>query len=59
MAVADVSGNPIAELVSLRGRVAVVTGGAQGLARPVLFAASDMAMFMTGSTLPVEGGIAA
>ncbi|MDE2403100.1 MAG: SDR family oxidoreductase [Sphingomonadales bacterium] len=31
MAIADVSAKPIAELVSLAGRVAVVTGGAQGL----------------------------
>jgi NAD(P)-dependent dehydrogenase (short-subunit alcohol dehydrogenase family) len=34
-------------------------GFADDIARVVLFCASDMAMFMTGSTLPVEGGIAA
>jgi len=33
MAVADVSQNSIADLVSLKGRVAVVTGGAQGLGK--------------------------
>lgn len=33
MAVADVSGRSIAELVSLKGRVAVVTGGATGLGK--------------------------
>lgn len=36
MAVADVSGNSIAELNSLKGRVAVVTGGAQGLGRAMV-----------------------
>lgn len=36
MAIADVSGKPIAELVSLKGRVAVVTGGAQGLGRAMV-----------------------
>lgn len=36
MAIADVSGTPIAELVSLKGRVAVVTGGAQGLGRAMV-----------------------
>lgn len=36
MAVADVSGKSIAELVSLKGRVAVVTGGAQGLGRAMV-----------------------
>src|SRR5438445_803705 len=36
MAIADVSGNSIAELVSLKGRVAVVTGGAQGLGRAMV-----------------------
>jgi NAD(P)-dependent dehydrogenase (short-subunit alcohol dehydrogenase family) len=35
MAVADVSGKSVAELVSLAGRVAVVTGGAQGLGRAI------------------------
>jgi len=34
-------------------------GSADDVARVVLFCASDMAMFMTGSTLPVDGGIAA
>jgi NAD(P)-dependent dehydrogenase (short-subunit alcohol dehydrogenase family) len=33
MAVSDVSGRSIAELVSLKGRTAVVTGGAQGLGK--------------------------
>lgn len=33
MAIADVSGNSVAELVSLKGRAAVVTGGAQGLGK--------------------------
>jgi NAD(P)-dependent dehydrogenase (short-subunit alcohol dehydrogenase family) len=37
------------------GRVGV----SDDIARVILFCASDMAMFMTGSTLPVEGGIAA
>lgn len=37
------------------GRVGV----ADDIARVILFCASDMAMFMTGSTLPVEGGVAA
>lgn len=36
MAIADVSGQPIAELISLKGRVAVVTGGAQGLGRAMV-----------------------
>jgi NAD(P)-dependent dehydrogenase (short-subunit alcohol dehydrogenase family) len=36
MAVADVSGKSIAELNSLKGRVAVVTGGAQGLGRAMV-----------------------
>lgn len=36
MAIADVSGKSIAELVSLKGRVAVVTGGAQGLGRAMV-----------------------
>lgn len=34
-------------------------GTADDVARVILFCASDMAMFMTGSTLPVDGGIAA
>lgn len=34
-------------------------GFADDVARVILFCASDMAMFMTGVTLPVEGGIAA
>ena len=33
MAIADVAGKTIAELISLNGRCAVVTGGAQGLGR--------------------------
>lgn len=36
MAIADVSDKSIAELVSLKGRVAVVTGGAQGLGRAMV-----------------------
>jgi NAD(P)-dependent dehydrogenase (short-subunit alcohol dehydrogenase family) len=36
MAIADVSGKSIAELHSLAGRVAVVTGGAQGLGRAMV-----------------------
>ncbi len=36
MAVADVSSKSIAELISLKGRVAVVTGGAQGLGRAMV-----------------------
>ena len=36
MAIADVSGRSIAELISLKGRVAVVTGGAQGLGRAMV-----------------------
>lgn len=36
MAIADVSGKSIAELTSLKGRVAVVTGGAQGLGRAMV-----------------------
>ncbi len=35
MAVADVSGRSIAELVSLLGRKAVVTGGARGLGKAI------------------------
>ncbi len=34
-------------------------GEADDVARVILFCASDMATFMTGSTLPVDGGIAA
>lgn len=34
-------------------------GEADDVARVILFCASDLAMFMTGSTLPVDGGIAA
>ena len=34
-------------------------GSADDVARVILFCASDMAMFMTGCTLPVEGGVAA
>jgi NAD(P)-dependent dehydrogenase (short-subunit alcohol dehydrogenase family) len=40
---------------SLLGRVGTV----DDVARVILFCASDMAMFMTGSTLLVDGGIAA
>lgn len=36
MAIADVSGKSIGELNSLKGRVAVVTGGAQGLGRAMV-----------------------
>ncbi len=36
MAIADVTGKTIAELISLGGRVAVVTGGAQGLGRAMV-----------------------
>ena len=36
MAIADVSGQSIADLISLKGRVAVVTGGAQGLGRAMV-----------------------
>lgn len=34
-------------------------GTADDVARVILFCASDMAMFMTGCTLPIEGGVAA
>lgn len=34
-------------------------GEADDVARVILFAASDLSMFMTGTTLPVDGGIAA
>lgn len=34
-------------------------GTADDIARVILFCASDMAMFMTGCTLPVEGGVSA
>lgn len=34
-------------------------GEADDVARVILFAASDLSMFMTGSTLPVDGGMAA
>ena len=34
-------------------------GEADDVARVILFCASDLSMFMTGSTLPVDGGIAA
>ena len=36
MTIAEVSGKSIAELMSLTGRVAVVTGGAQGLGRAMV-----------------------
>ncbi len=36
MAIADVTGKSIADLISLKGRVAVVTGGAQGLGRAMV-----------------------
>ena len=36
MAIADVSQSPIADLVSLKGRCAVVTGGAQGLGKAMV-----------------------
>lgn len=35
MAVTDVSSHPLADLISLRGRSAVVTGGAQGLGKAI------------------------
>jgi len=35
MAIADVSGKPMSEIISLAGRGAVVTGGAQGLGRAI------------------------
>lgn len=35
MAVTDVSSHPLADLISLKGRSAVVTGGAQGLGRAI------------------------
>ena len=36
MAIAEVSGKSIADLISLQGRVAVVTGGAQGLGKAMV-----------------------
>jgi NAD(P)-dependent dehydrogenase (short-subunit alcohol dehydrogenase family) len=35
MSIADVTDKPLAELVSLAGRCAVVTGGAQGLGKAI------------------------
>lgn len=36
MAIAEVSGNSLADLISLKGRTAVVTGGAQGLGKAMV-----------------------
>ena len=43
MAIADVSTRSVAELVSLAGRTAVVTGGAQGLGRAIPLGVFDSA----------------
>lgn len=66
MALPDVTQHALHDLVSLKGRVAVVTGSPLGrhgtaddVARVVLFCASDLSLFMSGSTLLVDGGIAA
>lgn len=59
MPIPDRSGTPVAELISLRGRRAVVTGGARGLGRAIASRLAEAGAAVVIGDLDRDGAVAA